>query len=128
MSPLKFYKSPQLVPVDVAFAVYAMWFSLVLSAGFVTHELVASSSKMDPILRLGIFASDFLTIKALPLKRSWARYSAVYLAVIFYAFLALDANGLTSNDVWHVLAKAPVDVFVISRLFRKTTTKWLSES
>jgi hypothetical protein len=114
------------VPVDVAFAVYAMWGSLILSAGFAIHELIASASILDPILRIAIFGGYFLTIRALPTKRSWARYIAVILTVLFYIFLALDADGLTSNDQWHMLAKAPVDLFIISRLFRKSTSEWLA--
>jgi hypothetical protein len=104
-----------------------MWASLLLSMGFAIHELIASSSKLDPLIRSVIFAGDFLTIKALPLKRQWARYSAVLLPVIFYAFLAFDADGLTNNDVWHMLAKAPIDLFIISRLFKRSVSKWLTE-
>ena len=120
-------KSTQYVPIDVAFAIYAMWGSLVFSMVFAAWELVASSSKLDPAIRCAIFAADFLTIKALPVKRPWARYSASLLTVLFYAFLALDADGLTSNDLWHMVIKAPIDVFVISRLFKRSTTKWLSD-
>ena len=47
------------------------------------------------------------------------------LTVLFYVLLAFDADGLTRNDVWHMLAKAPIDLFVISRLFSKATTDWL---
>lgn len=122
-------KAPQLGPADVAFAIYAMWASLLLSAGFAIHEVMSSSASiLDPMLRLAIFVGDFFVIRSLPLKRSWARYVAVILAIAFYAFLALDADGLTRNDLWHMLAKAPIDVFVISRLFKKATTKWLSET
>jgi hypothetical protein len=118
---------PQYVPMDVAFAVCAMWGSLLLSTGFALYELISSASILDPMLRILIFLGDFLTIRALPMKRPWARYSAVLLALIFYAFLALDADGLTRTDLWHMLAKFPIDVFVITRLFKFSTTKWLSE-
>ncbi len=115
------------VPVDIAFAIYAMWASLLLSVGFAIHEVIASSSILDPVIRIAIFAGDFMTIKALPLKRRWARYAAVVLAVVFYAFLALDADGLTTNDLWHMLAKAPLDIFIISTLFKRSVSIWLSE-
>lgn len=126
-TPTKTPKTPQLVPVDVAFAVYAMWASLLLSTGFAVCEMFASSSTLDPIVRFIMLVADFVVIKALPLKFRWARYGAVILAVIFYMFLAFDADGITGNDLWHMLAKSPIDVFVISRLFRSATTKWLSE-
>lgn len=126
-TPTKIPKTPQLVPVDVAFAVYAMWASLLLSTGFAVCEMVASSSTLDPSIRFVMLVADFVVIKALPLKLRWARYGAVILAVIFYMFLAFDADGLTKNDLWHLLAKSPIDIFVISRLFRCSTTKWLSE-
>lgn len=119
-------KTPQLVPVDVAFAIYAMWASLLLSAGFAIHELLVSASILDPMLRFAIFGGDLFAIRALPTKRSWARYVAVVLAVLFYALLAFDADGLTRNDQWHMLAKAPIDLFIISRLFSKSTSEWLA--
>lgn len=126
--PTKTPPSTQYVPIEVAFAVYAMWFSLLLSAGFAIYELISAASTIDPMLRFLIFAGDFLTIKALPMKRPWARYVAALLALIFYTFLAVDADGLTRTDLWHMLAKFPIDVFVITRLFKLSTTKWLSES
>ena len=61
-------KKPQFVPVDVAFAVYAMWASLLLSAAFAVHELLVSSSVLDPLLRGGIFLAYVVAILALPKK------------------------------------------------------------
>ena len=119
-------KATQFVPVDVAFAIYAMWCSLLLSAGFAIYEFIASASILDPVLRVAIFCGYFLTIRALPNKRNWARYVAVTLTVLFYALLALDADGLTSNDQWHMLAKVPIDLFIISRLFSRSTGDWLA--
>jgi hypothetical protein len=104
-----------------------MWSSLLLSTGFAVYELFASSSTMDPTIRFAMLAAEFVVMKALPLKLRWARYGAVILTVIFYMFLAFDADGLTRYDLWHMLAKSPIDVFVISRLFTSATTKWLLE-
>jgi hypothetical protein len=115
-----------LVPADVVLAVYAMWSSLLLSAVFATHELLVASSKLDPILRFGIFLSTIAIIKLLPLKGVWVRYGAVVLMILFYELLAFDADGITSNDLWHMLVKAPIDVFVITRLFSKATSDWLA--
>ena len=56
----------------------------------------------------------------------WARHVAVTLTVLFYAMLALDADGLTTNDQWHMLAKVPIDLFIISRLFSRSTGDWLA--
>ena len=120
-------QAPQLVPVEVAFAIYGMWASLLLSAGFAIHEIAISASALDPRGRLAIFAGIFVTIKALPAKLHWARYAAALLTLLFYAFLAFDADGLTNNDFWHMLAKAPIDVFVISRLFKPIVAQWLKE-
>lgn len=114
-----------MVPEDLAFAVYAMGASVLLSAGFAVHELLVSSSKLDPLLRFAIFASDLVCIWALLHKRLWARYGAVLLAVLFYVLLAVDADGLTANDFWHMLAKAPIDLFVIKRIYSKATSQWL---
>ena len=119
-------RAPLLVPADVVLAVYAMWASLLLSMGFAIDELLVSPSKLDPMLRFGIFAGDIVLIKLLPLKGHWVRYAAVALVVLFYALLAFDANGLTHNDLWHMLIKAPMDVFVITRLFSKSTSDWLA--
>jgi hypothetical protein len=105
-----------------------MWASLLLSTGFAIYDLIASSSTLDPIIRFAMLAADSVVIKALPLKLRWARYAAVFLAVMFYTFLAFDADGLTRIDLWHILAKSPMDVFVISRLFRNATTEWLSKA
>ena len=116
------------MPVDVAFAVYGMWGSLLLSAGFAIHEITISASVLDPIIRILIFAGIFVTIKALPAKQRWARYGTVVLTLLFYAFLAFDADGLTNNDFWHMLAKAPIDIFVISRLFKPIVATWLNEA
>jgi hypothetical protein len=123
--PRKSPSEPQYVPVDVAFAVYAMWASLLISVGFAIHEAIASSSILDPMLRGGIFLGNFLAIKALPRKQRWARYCTTLLIITFFAFLAMDADGLTGNDLWHMLVKAPIDIFVISRLFKQSTTSWL---
>lgn len=103
-----------------------MWASLLLSVGFAIDELLVSSSKLDPMLRFGIFAGDIVLIKLLPLRGYWVRYAAVALVVLFYALLAFDADGLTHNDLWHMLIKAPMDVFVITRLFSKSTSDWLA--
>jgi hypothetical protein len=126
--PRKTPPKPQYVPVDVAFAVYAMWTSLLISVGFAIHEAMASSSILDPMLRGGIFLGNFLAIKALPQKRIWARYCSTLLSITFFAFLAIDADGLTGNDYWHMMVKAPIDIFVISRLFKQSTTNWLFET
>jgi len=105
-----------------------MWASLLLSAGFAIHEIAISASVLDPMIRIVLFAGVFITIKALPAKQLWARYVTVLLTVLFYAFLAFDADGLTHNDFWHMLAKAPIDIFVISRLFKPIVAKWLNEA
>lgn len=118
---------PQFVPPEVVLAVYGMRAGLVLSAGFAIHEMTVSASVLDPFIRLMIFAGMWVTIKALPAKHLWARYASVLLTVLFYTFLALDADGLTNNDFWHMLAKAPIDIFVISRLFKPIVTHWLNE-
>ena len=119
-------KKPQFVPVDVAFAIYAMWASLLISVGFAINELLAAPSILDPFFRIVIFVAQILAIQSLPLKRVWARYASVVLAVLFYALLAFDADGLTRSDLWHMFVKAPFDLFVISRLFSKATTQWLN--
>ena len=98
-----------------------------LSTGFAVCEMVTASSTLDPIIRFAMLVASLVVIKALPLKIRWARYAAVMLAVAFYIFLAFDADGLTRIDLWHMLAKSPIDIFVISRLFKSTTTKWLYE-
>jgi len=118
----------QLAPAEVVLAIYGMWASLLLSAGFAIHEVAISASGLDPFVRGLIFVGMVITIRALPLKYLWARYASVLLTVVFYAFLALDADGLTSNDFWHMLAKAPIDVFVITRLFKPIVAHWLNEA
>ena len=116
-----------MVPEDVAFAVFAMGASVLLSTGFAVHEWLVSSSKLDPMLRFAIFAGDLACLWALLRKHPWARYALVALTVLFYVLLALDADGLTANDFWHMLAKAPIDLFVITRLYRMATNRWLEE-
>jgi hypothetical protein len=121
-------KAPQYVPVDVAFAVYAMWASLLLSSGFAVCEFFVVTSVLDPVVRILLLLSYFLTIRALPKKRLWARYLAVLVTLLFYAFLAFDADGLTHNDLWHMLLRAPIDVFVVTRLFKPSVALWLVEA
>jgi len=120
-------KAPQYVPVDVAFAVYAMWASLLLSSGFAACEFFVATSVLDPVVRILLLIAYFLTIRALPKKRLWARYFAVLITLLFYAFLAFDADGLTRNDLWHMLLRAPIDVFVVTRLFKPSVALWLLE-
>lgn len=116
-----------MVPEDVAFAVFAMGASVLLSAGFAVHEWLVSSSKLDPMLRFAIFAGDLACLGALLRKQPWARYVLAVLTVLFYVLLAADADGLTANDFWHMLAKAPIDLFVITRLYSLATSRWLEE-
>ncbi|MDT8992386.1 hypothetical protein RQP54_16050 [Curvibacter sp. APW13] len=116
---------PTMVPESVAFAVYAMWASLLLSLGFAVHEWLLASSKIDPLVRFAIFAGDVLCIRALATRKAWSREVAVWLALVFYLLLAVDADGLTTNDLWHMLVKAPIDVFVIGRLYSQATSAWL---
>jgi hypothetical protein len=127
-SPQKPQGAQQFVPVDLAFAVYVMWANLLLSLSFAIVELITSSSAMNPAIRVAVLVCNCIVIKALTMKKRWARYLAVLMSLFFYAFLAFDANGLTRTDFWHMLAKAPVDVFVISRLFRSSVAIWLDES
>jgi len=118
-------KGPQYVPPDVAYAIFTMWASLALSAAFAIYEFWASNSVLDPLIRLGLLVAYGVIVMALADKKPWARYAAVMLTVLFYAALAFDADGLTTADLLHLLLKCPLDVFVISRLFNRTVTRWL---
>jgi len=118
-------KRPQYVPADVAYAVFAMWASLGLSAAFAAYEFLTSLSILYPMVRLFIFGAYILAIKAITQKNNWSRYAAVLLTVLFYASLAFDADGLTRTDLWHLIAKTPIDIFVITRLFKPSVTKWM---
>ena len=116
-----------MVPEDVAFAVFAMGASVLLSTGFAVHEWPVSSSKLDPLLRFVLFAGDLVCLWALLRKHPEARYVLAALTVLFYVLLAADADGLTANDFWHMLAKAPIGLFVITRLYSKATSRWLED-
>lgn len=113
------------VPENVAFAVYAMGASVLLSVGFAVHEWLVSSSRLDPMLRFVLFAGDLACLWALLRKHLWVRYALAALTVLFYVLLAVDADGLTANDFWHMLAKAPIDLFVITRIYSKATSQWI---
>jgi len=116
-----------MVPVDLALAVYAMWASLLLSIGFAVVEWFASASPLDPAVRLILLGGHFVVIRAIPQKHRWARYASVGITLVFFLFLARDADGLTRTDIWHMLIKAPIDVFVISSLFKASVSQWLRE-
>jgi len=114
-------------PPDVVLAVYGAWLSLLLSAAFAIHEIAVSASILDPVIRVLVFVGIIASVKALQDKHIWARYCLMALLVFFYLFLALDADGLTRSDFWHMLCKTPLDLYVLSRLCKPAVSAWLKQ-
>ena len=58
--------------------------------------------------------------------RVWARTAYLLLLVLSYSLMALDDSGWTRLDVISFCLTAPIDAFVVTRLFTARSAHWLS--
>ncbi|WP_374356845.1 hypothetical protein [Chitinimonas sp.] len=114
-------------PRGVKQAVFAIWFSLVISVlSSVTSSLAGQSSLANLSGALLIYAlAAVLTIKVAK-GRNWARY--VYLTVTCLSLLVpvFCFDAISSIDWLTTILLSPVEVFIIYRLFQAEASAWFA--
>ena len=116
------------MPLSVRHAIAGMWLSLLTGQAFNLYQALGCEAGID-WRALGfagfILACTLLVSLQIVTGREWARIAYLLLLVLSYALLAMDESGLTALDQWGVCLTAPVDLFVLVRLFNAHSTHWL---
>ena len=119
--------SVQAMPAAVRQAVYGMCASLAIGLAFNVYQFVtvADSAGLTDVLLTGLFVLVSVAIYwQIAQRRNWARIASLLLTVASYGLGALDPMGMSKVDVIGLVLTAPIDIFVVVRLFGPTATHW----
>ena len=115
------------MPGAVRQAVYGMWLSLLLGLCCNLFQLLTvedSASLVDVLLTALFVLVSVAVYWQVARRRNWARIAFLLLTVVSYALSALDPMGMSQVDLIGLVLTAPIDIFVVLRLFGSSATRW----
>lgn len=119
------------MPSAVRQALYGMGASLLLGLALNGYQLLTvenSASVWDVLLAIGFALITVLVYWQIARRHNGARVAYLLLTVASYGLGALDPMGMSRLDLLGVVLTAPIDIFVVLRLFGASATRWFLRS
>jgi hypothetical protein len=112
------------MPHQVRHAIYGLWASFAISCAFGLFQAFTNQSSSEILFALCFFAFTFFVNRKIAAGQNWARLLYLVLLVTTYVMAAMDTDGFSTLDFIALILSAPIDIFVILRLFGEKATAW----